>query len=218
VDVVDCALTTRCLTAHEIAEWPSKAFVETRLGMQAILLVVPEQVWKSGVRALTRGQLREIYEGRLANWKEIGGEDRPIIFYNRPVTGGLWDALMVFLYQDARKAPETSAEILVDSAQVTVAVDFNPGAISAIQYGELQGNRIHALGIKLPDGTIIEPTVENIASGKYELARPLMMVTSRKPAGKVRRFIDFMLSAPGQDLVTKSGHLANAVLPARKPR
>ena len=69
---------------------------------------------------------------------------------------------------------------------------------------------------KLPDGSVVEPTAENIAGGRYGLARLLVVATSRKPAGKVRRFVEFMLSPRGQAFVQKTGHLSNAQLAEKK--
>jgi phosphate transport system substrate-binding protein len=215
-DIADVALLSRKILGREQAAWPERNFNEVRLGMQAVVIVVPEQVWKSGVHALTKDQLRDIYEGRMKNWKALGGEDRRIAFYNRDVRGSVWEMLTVFLYDDTRKAPPTEAEVLVDPSDVTTAVEFNGGSISVLEYNAPRPDAIHTLGIRLDDGTVVEPTPANIASGRYELARPLMIATTRKPAGKVRRFIEFMLSDEGQAFVKKTGHVTNAELGEKK--
>ena len=119
---------------------------------------------------------------------------------------------MFFLYDDIRKAPPSGAEILMEPSDVTTAVEFNGGSISVLEYAAPRPAAIHALGIRLADGTVIEPTGKNIAAGKYELARPLVIATPRKPAGKVRRFVEFMLGAEGQSFLKKTGHLSNADL------
>ena len=170
----------------------------------------------NGVHALTRDQLRDIYEGRVKNWKAIGGEDRKLVFYNRDVRGTAWELLMFFLYDDTRKAPASDAEVLVEPSDVTTAVEYNGGSISVLEYGVPRTGTIHALGIRQPDGSVVEPTPENIASGRYDIARPLIIATARKPAGKVRRFVEFMLSAEGQAYVKKTGHISNAELAGKK--
>ena len=215
-DLVDVALLSRKMTAHEHARWPDRKFSEAQLGMQALLIVVPERLWKSGVRALTKDQFRDIYEGRVKNWKTLGGEDRKIIFYNRDVRSSAWELLMVFLYDDPRKAPPSEAEVLVEPSDVTTAVEYNGGSISVLEYGAPRPAGIHTLGIRQADGTVVEPTPENIASGLYGLARPLIIATARKPAGKVRRFVEFMLSDEGQAFVKKTGHVTNAELAGKK--
>lgn len=211
-DVVDVALLSRKVLPREHAAWPDRKFTEAQFGEQALLIVVPEQVWKAGVHALSKEQLRDIYEGRVKNWKTLGGEDRKIVFYNRDTRSSAWELLMFFLYDDTRKAPPVDAEVLTEPSDVTTAVEYNGGSISALEYNAERPAAVRALGIRLEDGSIVEPTPKNIASGKYELARPLVIATSRKPAGKVRRFVEFMLSPAGQTFVKKTGHIPNAEL------
>ena len=215
-DVADVALLSRKMLPREHAAWPEKKFFEAQFGMQALLVIVPGPVWKSGVHALTKDQLRDIYEGRVKNWKALGGEDRKIVFYNRDVRSSAWELLMVFLYDDTRKAPPSDAEVLAEPSDVTTAVDYNGGSICVLEYGAPRSGAIHMLGIRQPDGSVVGPTAENIASGRYELARPLVIATARKPAGKVRRFVEFMLGAEGQAFVKKTGHLPNAELAETK--
>ncbi len=215
-DVAEVALLSRKITPHEHAFWPEKSFAEAQFGMQALLIVVPARVWDSGVHAISREQLRAIYEERTKNWKALGGEDRKIVFFNRDVRTSAWELLMLFLYEDARKAPPNDAEVLGDSSDVTTAVEYNGSSISVLGYGAPRPAAIHALGLRRADGTIVEPTPENIASGRYEFARPLVIATSRKPSGKARRFVEFMLGAEGQAFVKKAGHLTNAELAGKK--
>jgi phosphate transport system substrate-binding protein len=206
-DVYDVALVTRKLTGQEVALRPEKKFTETLFGRQAVLVIVPDQVWQRGVRSLTKDQLRGIYEDDIKNWKSLGGEDRTITYFNRESGRGIWDLFMIFLYGDVRKAPLSKAEVLNDGNDVRTTVEFNGGSISLLEYGELSGERVHPLGIAQPDGSVIEPTPENFANGKYELSRPLYFVTGKQPTGKVRAFIEFMLSKQGQECVLKAGHV-----------
>ena len=211
-DVAEVALLSRKMQPQEHAGWPEKVFHEVQFGAQALLIVVPPQVWDGGVHSLTKDQLRDIYEGRVKNWKALGGPDRKVVFYNRDVRTSSWEMLMFFLYEDTRKAPPSGAEILVEPSDVTSAVEFNGGSISVLEFAAPRPAAIHALGIRLADGSVIEPTGKNIASGKYTLARPLVIATPRKPAGRVRRFVEFMLGPAGQSFLKKTGHLSNADL------
>jgi phosphate transport system substrate-binding protein len=215
-DVFDVALYTRRMTAQETALRPEKKFFETLVGKQSVLIVVPDQVWRSGVRALTKEQLRMIYEREVKNWKQLGGEDREIVYFNREVGRGIWDLFMIFLYGDVRRAPLSKAEVLTNADDVRTAVEFNGGSISLLEYGDLQGDRLHPLGIKLDDGSTVDPTPSNIASGRYELSRPLYFVTAKQPTGKVREVIEFMRSQPGQDCVRKAGHVPLSDLEKKK--
>lgn len=206
-EVFDIALYTRRISAQETALRPDKRFVETLIGRQAVVIVVPDQIWNSGLRALTKEQFRGIYEGDIKNWKEVGGPDRPITYFNREAGRGIWDLYMIFLYGDVRRAPLSKADTLNDANEIRNAVEFNGGSISILEHGELKGEHIHALGVKLEDGTVVDPTPDNIAVGKYELSRPLYIVTGKNPTGKIRELIEFMLDKEGQECVAKAGHL-----------
>ncbi len=207
-EIIDVGLYTRKLLPTETALHPQKRFNETLIGRQAVLVVVPDQVWNSGVRALTKEQFIGIYERDFKNWKQLGGEDRDIAYFNREVGRGVWDLFMVFLYGDIRKAPLSKAEVLNSAQEVSTTVEFNGGAISVLEYSELKRDaRLHALGVKLEDGTIIDATPANIASGRYEMSRPLYVVTSKRPTGKVHELVKFLTGKDGQECVRKAGHV-----------
>ena len=213
---VDVAISTRFMTAGEKAEHPEKTFKEILIGRQALGIVVSDTVWRSGIHALSKEQLRAIYENNFTNWKQLGGEERDLAFFNREVGQGVWDLFMIFLYGDARKAPLSKAEVLTDSGDVRTTVEFNNGAISIIDLTEVKGEGIHALGIKLADGTVMEPTFQNIESGRYELSRPLLAITGQQTTGKLRKFLDYLIGEKGQAFVKKAGGVTLAELKAAK--
>lgn len=209
-NITDVAFLTRKITPQERASWPGRNFQEIQIGKQALLVVVPEQVWKSGVRALSKEQLRAIYEGRMKTWKELGGEDRSIRFFNRDVRSGAWELLMVFLYTDTRKAPESTAEALANTDQVVNAVEFNGGSVSILEFNAPRPATVHALGLRQADGSIVEPTAANVASGLYDFSRPIIAATSRRPTGNLRSFMDYLLSPACQEQIKKAGAVPNA--------
>lgn len=209
-EVVDIGLSSRTISGEERAAFPAKRMTETKIGAQALMVVVPEEIWQAGVRKLSRKQMVAIYERRVTNWKELGGADREIVFYNRPGLNngrGVWDLFVIWLYEDVRKAPLSKAEILESPDEVRDTVEFNGGAISMLEYSEMPKAGLKALSLELDNGNVVEPTVENIASGKYPLARPLFMITAGKPVGAVKKVLDFMLSEKGQAAVQKAGHV-----------
>lgn len=210
LNVVDIGLSSRAITGEERAAAPDKRLTETKIGAQAVLVVVPEEIWQAGVRRLSRRQLVAIYERRVKNWKELGGADREIVFYNRPggFSGrGVWDVFAIWLYEDVRKAPLSKAEILETPDEVRDTVEFNGGAISLLEVGEMPKAGLKAIPLELDNGTIIEPTPDAIKSGKYPLSRPLLLITAGKPIGNVKTLLDYMTGEKGQAAVEKSGHL-----------
>lgn len=202
---IDVALSTHYMAAGERAEHPDKTFHELLIGRQVLAVVVSDMVWRSGVHALSKDEIRRIYEHEITNWKQLGGEDRELTYFNREVARGVWDLFMIFLYGDARKAPNSKAEVLVSSDDVRTVLEFNAGAISIIDLPEVKGESLHALGIKMADGTVINPTPENIASGRYELNRPMLAITGKQRTGKLRKLFDFLVGEKGQACVKKAG-------------
>jgi phosphate transport system substrate-binding protein len=208
-EVVDVGLSTRPISGEERAAFPDKRFTETKIGSQAVMVVVSEDLWQAGIRRLSKKQLILIYERRLKNWKELGGPDREIIFYNRPGVNagrGVWDVFVIWLYDDVRKAPLSKSETLQTSEEVRDSVEFNTGAISLLEYSEMPKAGVRALSVELDNGNIVDPSLENISAGKYPLSRPLILVNLGKPNGAVKKMIDFMLSEKGQAAVKRAGH------------
>jgi phosphate transport system substrate-binding protein len=214
-DVVDIGLSTRPISGEERAAFPDKNFLETKIGAQAVLVVVPDEVWKAGVRRLTKRQLIAIYERRVKNWKELGGADREITFFNRPGSTngrGVWDMFVIWLYDDVRKAPLSKAEVLDTPDEVRDTVEFNSGSISLLEYAEMPKAGLRALAVELDNGNVVEPTLANIASSKYPLSRPLLLITSGKPTGAIKAMLGFMVGEKGQAAVKKAGHVTLAEL------
>ncbi len=208
--VVDVGLASRPMTGEERAAAPDKRLIETKIGAQAVLVVVPEEIWQAGVRRLSRRQLIGVYEGRVKNWKELGGADREIVFFNRPggFSGrGVWDVFAIWLYEDLRKAPLSKAEVLESPDEVRDTVEFNGGAISLLEVGEMPKAGLKAIPLELDNGTIIEPTADAVKSGTYPLSRPLLLITAGKPTGNVKTMLDYMTGEKGQSAVAKAGHL-----------
>src|SRR6188768_4091317 len=87
----DAVFTVRAMTGEDRAIAPDKPFVEVQLATQATAFVVSRDVWESGVRALSKEQIRQIYEQEVTNWKRVGGPDRPIKFYNFERGHGVWE-------------------------------------------------------------------------------------------------------------------------------
>ncbi len=213
---VDVALSTHYMAAGEKSEHPEKIFHEMLIGRQVLAVVVNDVVWRSGVHALTKDQMRGIYEHEITNWKQVGGEDRELTYFNREVGHGVWDLFMIFLYGDARKAPNSKAEVLAESEDVRTTIEFNGGSISLIALPEAKGESLHVLGIKQADGTVIDPTPENITSGRYELNRPMLAITGRSLTGKLRKLFEFLVSEKGQTFVKKAGGVTLAEMKPAK--
>ena len=201
---VDFALMTRPLNAADRAHYPQKEMKDFKIGMQAVALIVPRDVWESGVHALTKAQVLGIYEGTIKNWKQVGGADLPIKFFNSERGRGVWELFATWLYGETRKAPVGNFPITVDGEDARNTVSFTAGGMGMAQLNWIDGKTIYGLAIKEESGPAVEPTIANAVAGKYPLARPAIVAVGERPVGAKKKVIDFLLSPVGQEIVGKS--------------
>lgn len=152
---------------------------------------------KNPVRSLTVAQLRDIYTGRLTNWKELGGSDAPIRAVVREVSSGTRGAFDDLVLAGRAPAVRLSAEVTAGEVETTVAGD--PGAVGYVGFGNLRPD-IAAVSI---DG--VAPGPEAVQSGSYKLRRPLILLLGSLSRPLARTFVDFALSPEGQRLVAQDG-------------
>lgn len=205
-DSTNIAVTIRGITAQERSAAPEKRFIEETLAFQALVLVVPDDVWGSGVRVLSKEQMLKVYEGQAKNWNEFGGEDRPIKFYNPEQGIGVWEPFVTWLYGDVRKAPLGSGFETVKSPEETRdSVEFNRGSLSVAPPRFADGKGVFALAIKDEQGATVQPTLEEMHSRRYPLSRPIIAIVGGRPTGDVRHVLEFLRSKEGQEIFAKSG-------------
>jgi phosphate transport system substrate-binding protein len=172
---------------------------ETAVAKDGLAVYVQES---SPIQQLTLEQLRGIYNGDITNWKDVGGPDARIVLYSRENSSGTY----VFFKDNVLEGDDfaSTAQTLPGTAAVV-------NAVSKEKHGIGYGGAAYAKGVKEvklvgQDGQAYLPTAENVASGKYPLARPLFMYTRTKPSGEIADFINYCLSPQGQQIVTTVGY------------
>lgn len=199
-------MITKLLDASDRAQFPACQFDEVQIGWQVLGIGVARNVWDSGIHAITRDQMIKIYEGDVRNWKEIGGVDSLIKFYNPKRGRGTWELFATWLYKDQRLAPlGDKFETVVRYEDARDSVEFNVSSISVMPPQMADGQSVHILGIKEPDGSITTATPAMLASKKYPLAKPLVIVSGRRYAGDSKRLVDFLITPRGQAIVKSVG-------------
>jgi len=201
-------MSSKPLSDTDRAKYPRARFKSIHVGADAVALIVSKDVWDGGVRALSSAQARDIYEGRVRNWKEVGGPDRRIVFFNKEPGRGTWEVFVHWLYGDAKKAPRVSFPEVGGNEEARLKVASTRGALSQLSATWADGRSVFALGIQRDDGNVVWPKAENIATGEYPMSRPLFLLTDGDPAGEAREFVEFVLSPRGQALVRRHGYLS----------
>ncbi|HEY1172456.1 MAG TPA: phosphate ABC transporter substrate-binding protein [Verrucomicrobiae bacterium] len=210
--LVHIGMLSKPLSDDDKKKYPKVNFKLTHIGEDAVAMIVSQDVWEGGVKAVTKQQLRDIYEGKVKNWKDIGGPDRRIAFFNKEPGRGTWEVFTHWVYGDSKKAPQVSFPEVGGNEETRNKVASTKGALSQLSSSWADGKKVFALGIKGEDGKVVIPDAAHIANRSYPMSRPLYFLTNGEPTGDAKTFIEFVLSARGQDLVRKHGYLALADL------
>lgn len=205
--LVQIGMLSKHVSDDDRAKYPAVKFTETHIGEDAVAFIVSKDVWDGGVKALTKDQIKAIYESRITNWKDVGGKPGKIAFFNKEPGRGTWEVFVHWAYGSSKAAPQASFPEVGGNEETRNKVASTRGAISQLSSSWADGKRVFALAIKVDDGSVVEPSNDNIATKKYPLSRPLMVLTNGEPTGSAKALIDFMLGDQGQELVKKHGYL-----------
>jgi phosphate transport system substrate-binding protein len=154
------------------------------------------------VQFLTLKQLSDIYSGRTRNWKEVGGNDAEIRLYGRENSSGTY----VYFHDEVVKADySASVQTLPGTAAVVNAVKKD---VNGIGYGgAAYAQGVKHCGVKKDAASqAYMPSAESIGKGEYPITRYLFMYLRNRPTGETKKYIDWILSAEGQSIVTEVGY------------
>jgi phosphate transport system substrate-binding protein len=172
---------------------------EFRVALDALAVYVPAS---NKVGALSIPQLKKIFRGETTNWKEVGGDDAPIVLYSRENNSGTYAYFKEHVLADEDFS--ATAQTLPGTAAVinAVAKDANGIGYGGIAYAE----GVRTVKVAPEGGEAVEPTMENATSGKYPLSRYLHVYSPGPVSGIAKEYIDFVLSSEGQQVVQGVGY------------
>ena len=198
----DLGMSSRNLKASE----QEPELKEVKVALDGIAVVVNP---KNTLQALTAEQVSSIYKGDITNWKQVGGEDKPIVTITRDTASGTRGA-----FEDIMKlkkkisgqkvsAISQRAQVANGNGALKTMVASNPYAIGYISLGTVD-NSVHALPV---DG--VEASVENVKNGSYKVARPfLVLYKEGKLSAETQKFLDWTLTPEAQSLVDNNGYIS----------
>lgn len=166
----------------------------------ALDCLVPVVHPSNPVKSLTREQLRDIYSGRVTNWKEVGGGDHPIVAVGRDSSSGTYGTWQEMI-MDAREKTRVSAraQIAASSGAALTMIAKNKNAIGYEGMGYVTKD-VKAVAV---DG--ISASAAGARDGSYPLSRYLFMFTNGWPSGDLLAFINYMQGPVGQKIVAGTG-------------
>jgi phosphate transport system substrate-binding protein len=206
--------TDICQSSRPIKEQERAAFrtkyqrdvLEIKVALDAIGVYVNEA---NPARELSLPQARDIYTGRITDWREVGGAPGRIILYSRENNSGTYEFFKEHVLGNADFAPR--AQTLSGNAAVINAVSKDRNGVG---YGGIAfAKGVKSLAIK-KDATsaAVAPDFARVADGSYPISRFLYWYLPNDPVGEVKRLVDWVTSEEGQALVKEVGYF-----PVRAP-
>ncbi|HEU4888539.1 MAG TPA: phosphate ABC transporter substrate-binding protein [Thermoanaerobaculia bacterium] len=151
---------------------------------------------------LTMTQVKDIFQGKITNWNQVGGATAPIVLYGRENSSGTYDYFRehVLLKEDFSPRVQT----LQGTAAVINAVGQDRNAIG---YGGIAyAKNVKALAIAAEGGQPVAPSETTVADNTYPLSRKLFFYYSQNAPERVTKFVAWSLTPEAQALVTKVGY------------
>jgi len=195
--LVDIGMSSRDITKDELAKYPS--FVITPVALDGIAVIVNPN--NNPVNSLTIPQIRDIYSGKVTNWKDVGGKDMTIVVIGRDSASGT-RTFFTDTVMNKTNYVKTQFEKNSNGA-IQQSVAQTPGAIGYVGLGYIDPT-VKALKISV-NGTLVEPSIKTVLDKTYPISRSLLFITNGQPNGVVKNYIDYIMSPEGQKLVTKDG-------------
>jgi len=204
---VDIANASRQMKSEEVeaAEANGISPVEFVVARDAIAVVVH---LSNPVDELTFREISDIYNGKITNWQEVGGEDRPIVLLSRESNSGTY----VYFLENVVRMGQGDSDLLFSpdtllmpsSEGISSEVSQNPNAIGYDGLGYVTSEQ-KVLAVARDAGRpYVLPSVATVNDGSYPIARPLYMYTAGEPTGQALAYLEW-LRGEGQALVSQLG-------------
>jgi len=204
---VDIANASRAIKPEEVEAARANGIVpvEFTVARDAIAIVVHPS---NPVTGLTLWQLSQIYTGHIVNWREVGGEDRPIVLLSRESNSGTYVYFLEHVVRmgdadsDLLFSPDTL--LMPSSEGISAEVRQNPNAIGYDGLGYVTPDQKVIAVARDANSPYVLPSVETVNDGSYPISRPLYMYTANEPTGAVKDYLDWILTE-GQAVVPELG-------------
>ena len=195
-EVADLGMASRALKPNE----EEQGLVGHRLAVDGVSLIVNSE---NSIGGLTKQQVVQLFTGEITDWSDLGGSDAEVVVVNKAEGRA---TLEVFLQHFDLKNEQIQADVVVGDNQHGIkTVAGNPLAIGYVSIGAAQAEADLGTSIRLVPVDGVEPTAENVASGKFEVTRPLLIVSKGAPTGLAAAFLEYAKSPTVNDLIKAQG-------------
>jgi len=154
------------------------------------------------IKNLSKKQIRDVYLGKITNWRQVGGQNARINLYvRRGKISGVGYAIRQYLFQDSNLDFVTQSKYMMRSSgplEKSIEKDRHGIGITGVSSARKRDIKIISIDNK-------SPTYDNVMHGKYLLYRPLYLVTTPTPSKKVKQFVSFAMSKEGRKIIRNNG-------------
>jgi phosphate transport system substrate-binding protein len=152
-------------------------------------------------KALTMEQIKDIYTGKITNWKQLGGPNVPIVIISRDTNSGTYETFETRVLKGEKIAK--NCEYVGSNGAVRQRVQSTTAAVGYVGIGFIDST-VKALLVEN-----VMPTPETVKDGSYPIARPLYMVTNDYPkmGSHLYRYVTLYLSKKGQEMIEEIGFI-----------
>ena len=204
----DIANASRAINKDETAKAEANGIqpVEFVVAHDAIAVIVNPE---NPVSQLSLPQLSKIYSGQIINWRQVGGEDRPIVLLSRETNSGthvyfLQNVLRLGKADDKTLfSPDTL--LMPSSEGISAEVRQNPNAIGYDGLGYVTPDMKTVAVAQKDGGPYVMPSIATVTNKTYPIARDLYMYSHGTPAGAVKNYLDWIMAAEAQKIVADLG-------------
>jgi phosphate transport system substrate-binding protein len=163
------------------------------------------------INRLTLEQVSDIYSGKINNWAELGGENRPIVRLSRETNSGthvyFLEEVLRLGDKDNKTLFSRDTLLLPSSEGITTEVRDNPNAIGYDGLGYVTEDvKVLAIAAAGTEDYIL-PSYETVNNNLYPIARDLFMYTAGEPKGNIKQFIEWIFSDEAQGIVLDLGFI-----------
>ena len=205
---VDIANASRRIKPEEQAQAEANGVlpVEFIVARDAIAVIVNHD---NPVDQLSISQISDIYSGAINNWKQVGGEDRPIVRLSRETNSGTHVYFLEQVLRGGNKNDHTlfstDTLLLPSSEGISAEIRQNPNAIGYDGLGYVTEDLKVIAVAQDAAGPFILHSPETVNSEQYPIARDLYMYTAGEPTGDIKAYLDWILLSEAQRIVSELG-------------
>lgn len=196
---VNIGNSSAALTSSDKATYPE--LVETLIGSDAVAVIINNA---NPVKNLSKQQVFDIFTGKTTNWKDVGGNDAPILVQVRESTSGTYSSfadLAIKTIDSKAKIPATFTPS-ISSGTLAQAVIANVNAIGYDSFGYIDTTKVKAVAVEN-----ILCTPNNVNALIWPYTRPLVLLTKGAPAPLSAMFINYIRSTEGQRIMAEKGYI-----------